>query len=87
LNIKLLYTTKVILISFGIACLCFTKITIMKTYAERKENARQIAISWQNENGCYPYSYEGWKIVSDYFRRLGKRYGLLTEFKENGIPC
>jgi len=59
----------------------------MKTYAERKEAARQIAIDWQLEDGDYPYSYEGWAILTNYLYKLGKRYGLLKEFRLNGIPC
>ena len=57
------------------------------TYAKRKENARQIAIDWQLNESDYPYSYGGLAILTDYFYRLGKRYGLLKEFRENGIPC
>lgn len=57
------------------------------TYAERKENARQIAIDWQLNESDYPYSYGGMAILTNYFYRLGKRYGLLREFRENGIPC
>lgn len=56
-------------------------------YAERKENARQKAIDWQLNESDHPYSYEGMAIIGDYFYRLGKRYGLLREFRENGIPC
>jgi len=57
------------------------------TYAERKENARQIAIDWQLNESDYPYSYGGLAILTNYFYRLGKRYGLLREFRTNGIPC
>ena len=57
------------------------------TYAERKENARQIAIDWQLNESDYPYSYGGMAILTNYFYRLGKRYGLLKEFRMNGIPC
>lgn len=57
------------------------------TYAKRKENARQIVIDWQLNESDYPYSYGGMAILTDYFYRLGKRYGLLSEFRENGIPC
>lgn len=59
----------------------------MKTYQERKENAREIAIQWQLNDGNYPYSYEGLAILGEYFYKIGKRYGLLKEFRENGIPC
>lgn len=57
------------------------------TYAERKEAARQIAIDWQLNESDYPYSYGGMAILTDYFYKLGKRFGLLREFRENGIPC
>ena len=56
-------------------------------YRELKERARQKAIDWQLEDGDYPYSYEGLSIVGDFFYKLGKRFGLLREFRENGIPC
>ena len=58
-----------------------------KTYEQRKEEARQEAIDWQLNDGDYPYSYGGLAIVADYFEKLGRRYGLLREFRENGIPC
>lgn len=57
------------------------------TYYMKKKAARQEAIEWQHTDGDYPYSYEGLAIVADYFYSLGKRYGLLKEFRENGIPC
>lgn len=56
-------------------------------YRELKERARQKAIDWQLSESDYPYSYGGIAILTDYFYRLGKRYGLLREFRENGIPC
>ena len=59
----------------------------MNTYQERKAAAREIAVNWQCENMDYQYSYEGLLILQEYFYKLGKRYGLLTEFRENGIPC
>ena len=56
-------------------------------YKAGKEKARQIAIDWQLEGSDYPYSYEGLLMIQDYFYKLGKRYGLLREFRVNGIPC
>ena len=60
-----------------------------QTYQERKEQVRQEAIEWQ-------YDYFGTEDAPsislgelawwhDHFRRLGRRYGLLEEFRENGI--
>lgn len=56
-------------------------------YQTGKERARDIAITWQHEESDYPYSYGGLMILQEYFYKLGKRYGLLKEFRENGIPC
>lgn len=58
-----------------------------KSYQELKEEARQKAIEWQLNDSDYPYSYEGYAILGEYFYKLGKRYGLLREFRENAIPC
>ena len=57
----------------------------MKTYAERKEEARQKAIDFQMFYSQYNYSWEEISLIQNYFEGLGKRYGLLTEFRENAI--
>ena len=57
----------------------------MKTYAERKEEARQKAIDWQYDFENHNYSWGELVEFSAYFEKLGKRYGLLEEFMENGI--
>ena len=54
------------------------------TYETKKEMARQEAIDWQNglrDNR----SYEDMQKAAKYFEKLGRRYGLLKEFRENGI--
>ena len=56
-------------------------------YQIGKARARDIAINWQHEDSDYPYSYGGLMILQEYFYKLGKRYGLLKEFRGNGIPC
>lgn len=43
------------------------------------------AIEWQLDYGNHNYSYGELADFCEYFRRLGKRYGLLREFHENGI--
>lgn len=55
-----------------------------KTYAEKKEEVRQKAIDLQaiDEGGL---SYGEYAMIAEYFETYGKRYGLLREFKENGI--
>ena len=63
------------------------------TYQEKKEQARQEAVNFQRgmsaekwdytlKNG---YSYYELVEFQNYFTNLGKKYGLLKEFKENGI--
>lgn len=54
-------------------------------YKTRKANARQKAIDWQNDFGNHNYSWSDLAFFSYYFTKLGKRYGLIKEFKENGI--
>lgn len=53
-------------------------------YEKRKAEVRAEAIeySYSFEEGL---SYEELADKQDYFRRLGKHYGLLREFHENGI--
>lgn len=55
------------------------------SYQERKELARQKAIEWQLDFSNNNYSYSELADFYSYFYKLGKRYGLLKEFKENGI--
>ena len=55
-----------------------------KTYAERKANARQIAIDFQ-AGEFEGLSYYELYLIQNYFEKVGKRYGLLEEFKENCI--
>ena len=55
-----------------------------KTYKERRENLRDLAISFKNAcNGDLYYSEVA--DVCEWFEKNGKRYGLTREFKENGI--
>lgn len=54
-------------------------------YQKRKESARQEAIEWQLDFENHNYSWGelfGW---AEYFEKLGRRYGLLEEFREEGI--
>lgn len=56
-----------------------------ESYYERQERARQEAIEWQADFGNHSYSWGEIFEWCDYFTELGKRYGLLEEFRENGI--
>ena len=55
------------------------------TYAERKAKARDEAIEWQNEFSEKDHYMSEYVFWGNYFEKLGKRYGLLREFRENGI--
>lgn len=57
----------------------------MKTYKERKEEARNEAIEWQYSVGENNYYMSEMADFYIYFSKLAKRYGLIKEFKENGI--
>lgn len=57
----------------------------MNRYQQRKEEARQEAINWQHEFNQHNYSYSELADWSDYFVKLGRRFGLLKEFRENAI--
>ena len=57
----------------------------MSKYTRAKENARQKAMDWQTEYYNNNYSYGELIAFAEYFTRLAKRYGLIAEFRENGI--
>ena len=59
--------------------------TKVNNYQVAKENARQKAIDWQYEFSETSMSWGELAYWQSYFERLGKRYGLLTEFRENCI--
>lgn len=54
-------------------------------YEIGKEKARKEAINYQNYAPEWDLYYSEIIDASEYFTKLGKRYGLLKEFKENGI--
>ena len=57
----------------------------MKPYQKRKEAIRkevEECLKWCEENDyCYGELY----VQQEYFYQLGKRYGLLKEFRKNEI--
>ena len=57
-----------------------------KSYQERKEEVRQQAIDYQNSfTEGQTYFWSELAEIGAKFERLAKRYGLIREFKENGI--
>jgi len=57
----------------------------MSKYQTQKELARAKAINEQLSNYNKALSYMDLSIMQDKFYKLGKKYGLLKEFKQNGI--
>lgn len=54
-------------------------------YEYGKALLRDFAIEWQYNFSELDYSYGEMAIYNDFFATFGKRYGLLREFRENGI--
>ena len=59
--------------------------TKVNNYQNAKEKARRKAMDWQDFFSENSMSWGELAYWQEYFERLGKRYGLLTEFRENGI--
>ena len=55
------------------------------TYSENKAQARQMAIDWQNKQATESNSYLEMVEQREKCWKLAKKYGLVKEFKENGI--
>ena len=57
----------------------------VKSYMQKKEHARQLAQHWQANFSRWNHSYQWCVNWSGRFQRIGKKYGLLREFRENFI--
>ena len=55
------------------------------TYQRRKEQARATAQEWQRRFSDTSHSWGELAHDAQRLERLGRRYGLLQEFRENGI--
>ena len=56
-----------------------------KNYKERKGYLENIAIDYSNNFASLSWSYGELFEIKIWFYENGKRYGLLREFRENGI--
>lgn len=56
-----------------------------KIEVKSAEEARQQAIDWQQWQSEQSLSYSEVADYADYFRKLGKKYNLTAEFKEEAI--
>lgn len=57
----------------------------MNKYQLNKARAIDKAIEYQHNASKKQYSYSELYEIQDYFYKLAKRYGLIKEFRENGI--
>ncbi len=57
----------------------------LRTYAEMQDAARNLAIDWQDAATEWHMSYATCAAWCELFTDLGRRYGLMREFRENGI--
>lgn len=57
----------------------------VSSYQKGKTAAYQKAIDWQADFCNHNYSYGELAYYQNYFEKLGRRYGLLKEFRENAI--
>ena len=55
-----------------------------KTYADKQDSVRQVAIEYQHAERGGMFTSEYAKVGS-WFRLMGKRYGLLEEFENEGV--
>lgn len=56
-----------------------------RTYAERKDGVRQLAIDIQTFERECPITWGELALIGSWLKTQARRYGLLREFKENGI--
>lgn len=67
-------------------CFEFIEFTIHgKTYQDKKQWLYNIAVDWSNNASLGQLYMSDLCIITDWFYRNGKRYGLLEEFYENGL--
>lgn len=57
----------------------------MNNYQRGKEAAREMAVEFSLTFGEHTYFWSDLAEFTAKFERLGRRYGLLREFRENGI--
>ena len=59
----------------------------MTKYQKAKAAAREKAVEFSLTCWDRDLFYAELAEIGNKFERLGRRYGLLREFRENGIPC
>lgn len=56
-----------------------------KTYKEKQESVREQAKEYQYIFSFLDMSYSESAVFSSWFEKMGARYGLIKEFRENAI--
>ena len=56
-----------------------------KSYKNLQNILREFAIDWQSDFPRFTYSWGSLADWGGFFEEYGKKYGLLREFRENGI--
>lgn len=62
----------------------FTLHTTGKTYEDRKESVRDVAMASQS-GGTAGMTWGELAILGDWLDRMAHKYGLCAEFAENGV--
>ena len=57
---------------------------MVSNYQKMKEKARQEAIDWQM-NASENHSMGELREAHQHFLSMGRKYGLIEEFRENGV--
>lgn len=55
------------------------------SYSEKKAKLREEAMNWQHDFSKHNYSYGELAEKQAYFEKEGKKYGLIKEFRSEGI--
>ena len=69
----------------GFLVICKKDRNPVLSYESKKAIARNIAIEWQNNFCNFRYDFFDLSNWCDFFEEIGRKYGLLKEFRENGI--
>lgn len=56
-----------------------------KTYAEKKAFVHDLAVEWSHISGEVEMCYYDLCEIDEWFRKYGRRFGLMEGFKENCI--
>jgi len=57
----------------------------LSRYEDRRETLSDFAKAWQNKSGEMLYDWSSLADWGAFFSEYGKKYGLLREFRNNGI--